>query len=156
MSFNRNGFARIVVMAVLLISVCSITTHLWSSFSQKKDPIKIHKFEVQPSEFKVSENGELLFEVENLIESDSTTVTAYFETHRNVEIYGGNVLLAKSAGNYTYNNSLDPKEKSELRFTVKATLDVGDNLRNYYIKGYIYVNGEVFGIEQDTFTVCRS
>lgn len=150
--------SKLVTFILAIVLVFSITAGLYSfSFPPTPQPsIAIHKFEIKPTEFKLAESGQLLLTIENLNSENSTFVIAKFETHDNVEIYSGNTLLPKSAGNYTYTKSLDPKEKSDLKFTVRATLDVGDNLRNYYIKAYIYANGKSFGIEEDTFTVRRT
>jgi len=155
MNSNRKGQAQIIVVVLLVLI---IVTALYFAFSrpQEKAPIKIHNFEVKPSEFKTSETSALLFKVENLIENDFTTITAYFETHRNVEIYLGDNLLAIKGGNYTYTKILDPKETSDLVFRLKAAVDIGDSRRDYKVKAYIYVKGNFFTTKVTTFSVLNS
>lgn len=152
MNLNRNGQAPIIVV-IFLILIFAFALYFASSGSQQEALIKIHKFEVQPSDFKTSETGELLFKAENLVENDFTAVTAYFETHKNVEIYLGDNLLAMEGGNYTYAKTFNPKETSELVFRLKAALDIGDSRREYQVKAYIYVNGNFLTTQVATFSV---
>ena len=126
--------------------------HVEQSGSPKKEAIKIHKFEVKPSKFETSENGELFFKIENLVENDFTNVTAYLETHKNVEIYLGSNLLAIEGGNYTYTKVLSPKETSDLVFRLKATVDIGDSQRDYQVRIYVYVNAAFFTTKVATFS----
>jgi hypothetical protein len=115
----------------------------------------VDTFEIEPSGFKSTESAELLLKVENLALANFTNVAVYFETHENVKIYEGDTILSRSGGNYSFTKSLDPGEISGLKFTVTASLDVGDNSRSYYIRGYIYANAEFSTVREVTFVVER-
>lgn len=91
--------------------------------------------------------------IENLLPNDSITVTIYFETHENVKIYQGSSLLPMVGGNYTLTKQLDPSEVSELKFGVKGTIDIGDNSRDYHIRGYCYVDNVCYDVQIVSFTI---
>jgi len=151
MNLNRKGQAQIVIVILLVLFVVTVF-YVASSGPPKKEVINIHRFEAKPSKFKTSETGELLFKVENLVENDFTTITAYLETHKNVEIYLGSNLLAIEGGNYTYTKVLSPKETSDLVFRLKATVDIGDNQRDYQVRIYVYVNNIFFTTKVAAFS----
>jgi len=144
-------YFAVVVLLVLIVVAWAIV----STLPRPQPLIKVHVFETKPSEFKSTESGDLVLKTENLVSDSPTTVTLHLETHNYVKIYKGQTLLPKVVGNFTYTKYLEPKETSELKFTVKGTLDVGDNSRDYYIKAYIYVNGELFGVRDTTFIIRR-
>jgi len=150
---NQKGqaYLAVVVLLILIVTVWALV----STMPRPQPTIIVHVFEVKPSEFKSTEGGELLLKVENLVSDSFTTFNAYLETHENVKIYQGNTLLPKLGGNYTYTKSLEPRETSDLKFTVRGTLDLGDNSRNYYIKAYIYVNDKLITVTNAAFTVLR-
>lgn len=151
---HKNGQALVIALVVMALLVAA-AWFLIANSQQQQAPISVHTFEIRPSEFKSTEGAELHLKVENLVTDTPTNVAVYFETHENVKIYRGDAILPKSGGNYSYAKSLEPKEVSDLTFTIKGAVDVGDTSRNYYIKAYIYVNGEFFTIKDIDFLVRR-
>lgn len=153
----RKGIVPLVPMFILFLAIFLVVIMVLPNFFPKPPSaaIEIHNFDIDPPDFKTDESAELILEIENLVTDKSTTIFVYFETHGNVEIYMGNLLLPRTNANYTYSKSLDPKEKISLTFTVKADLEVGDAYRSYYIKAHIYVNGSFFEMREITFTVRR-
>lgn len=152
---HKSGQAPVIALVVIALLVAA-AWFLIANSQQQTALISVHTFEMSPSEFKSTEGAELHLKVENLVADTPTNVAIYFETHENVKIYRGDIILPKSGGNYSYAKSLEPKEISDLKFTVTATLDVGDNSRNYYIRGYIYVNSEFLTVKEVTFVVRKA
>ncbi|MDH5450793.1 MAG: hypothetical protein OEY24_03960 [Candidatus Bathyarchaeota archaeon] len=153
MKLNQKGFITIIIVLIFLVILVS-AVYLASQAFQTKPPIQIHRFEANPSEFKSSQIGALYFKVESFVEDDFITIAMHLETHKNVEIYLGDNLLPLEGGNYTYTKVLSPKEISSLMFRLEATVDIGDNRRDYRVKAYIYLNGNLFTIKIAPFSVC--
>lgn len=152
MKHNQKGQIWIIVVLALVLIIASVFYFASSGF-QEKPSVKVDRFEVSPSEFKTSQTSELYIRTENLVENDFSTVTLHLETHKNVKIYLGDSLLLVQGGNYTYTKVLNPKETSSFVFKLKATVDIGDNLRHYQVKAYIYVNGGFFTSKVAPFSV---
>jgi hypothetical protein len=143
-----------LVFIVALVAVAYVA--LSQLQTQQRSPVKIKDFGIQPSTFKANEEGQLSVGIENLLPDDSVTVMIYFETHKNVKVYQGSSLLPIMGGNYTLTKQLDPCEISELKFTVKGSIDVGDHSRDYYIRAYCYLGSVCFDIRSVSFTINES
>jgi hypothetical protein len=153
---NRKGIAPLVLI-ILLVALAAAAYIVFSQLQpHPRSPVRIQDFGIQPSKFKIDEKGQLSVKIENLLSNDSVRVTIYFETHENVKIYQGSTPLSSVCGNYTLTKQLDPSEISELRFAVKGTIDVGDNSRDYYIKGYFYVDNVCYDVQTVSFTIQRN
>jgi hypothetical protein len=153
--YDKRGIVALIFI-IIVVGLLAIALISLIEFQKPQSPIKIHNFEVQPSEFKLNENGILVVEVENLNSNNPTSVTMYFETTNNAQIYKGNSLLPKNFGNYTFTKQFDPRETSILKFTLKGKIDVGDNSRDYYVKVYCYIEGKCYSVQTALFTIKRS
>jgi hypothetical protein len=152
---NQGGIAIVVVLILLVVLVVVAYAALSQLQTPSTAPVGIKDFGIKPSTFKTDEEGQLSFTIENFLQNDSIRATMYFETNKNVEIYQGGSPLPAIGGNYTLTKQLDPSEISELKFTVKGTIDVGDNSRDYYIREYCYVNDVCFDVQTVSFTIQR-
>lgn len=152
MKLDQKGYVTIVAAVALLLILISVA-YLASKAFQTTPPMQVHRFEVNPSEFKASQTSSLYLKVESSSDNDFTTMTMHLETHENVEIYLGDTPLSFETGNYTYTKVLSPKEASSLMFKLKATVDIGDGSRNYRVKAYFYSNGEFFATKVASFVV---
>jgi len=85
----------------------------------------------------------------------SINVTIRLQTHNNVNISSTAGLLPRTGENFTHQESLSPAmERVSLVFNVTGKIDVGDESRAYYIKGYFFVPGLEAPIEKKiTITV---
>ena len=163
---NRGLSGQLKIVSVLAFLIIISVFMLYYSISgspemnisnnggHKSKYIEIETFKVEPSEFKLSENGTLILTIRNLV-MHKINITVKFETHKNVKIFLGEKLLPKEGGNYTFSMSLEPGEKREIPFTIKATMDIGDYERGYYIKAYIFVNNTLVTSVETIFKVVR-
>jgi len=164
---NRELHGQLKLISVLVFLIIISIFMLYYSISgspqlgtvnntqgRKSKYIEVETFKVEPNEFKLTENGTLILTIKNLV-LHKINVTIKFETHKNVKIFLGEKLLSKEGGNYTFAMSLEPGEKREIPFTVKATMDIGDYERGYYIKAYIFVNNTLTTSVETVFKVIR-
>ena len=153
---NQIGMGRVLVIAILIVVIFGSIILVSQIQPSNASPIKIQKFEVQPSEFSVRDTGALVVKLENVVSSGSINVLIHFETSGNVQIYQGNNILPKESGHYVYNKQLSASEVTELRFNLKGTIDVGDNSRDYYVKAFCYVDNTCYSTPTASFRITRS
>lgn len=145
----------LIVIVVIVVGAAFFISQIWPPQPKEVSSLKIIQYKIEPTEFKVTENGTLFLEVMNRMENSTVRCDYYFETHENVKLYLGVDQLPKTGNNYTHTKFLDPKERSYLEFTVVASLDVGDEKRSYYIKVYIYADDVFVSIGDVAFWVKR-
>ena len=150
----RKEIITLIVIAVIVVGAVFLISQIWLRPPEEVSPLKIIQYKIEPTDFKVTENATLFLEVRNR-ENLTVKCDYYFETHNNVRLYLGVDPLPKSGNNYTHTKLLDPKERSHLEFTVVASLDIGDNSRNYYVKVYVYADGVSVGVGDVDFWVKR-
>ena len=159
---SRTAIGRIRMLTIIALLI--VATYLtWQYFAPIFTPtppvpqklIEVN-LEINPGEFKASENATVWLTVTNLL-SKQVKVAVDFETNaNNVKIYLGKSILSMRGGNYTYTITMDPSEQMGIySFTVKAALETGDNVRSYYIKVYAYADGFFQTTKEVTFTVKR-
>lgn len=159
---SRTAIGRVKMLAIIALLIVA-TYFTWQYFAPVFTPappvpqklIEVD-LEINPSEFKASENATVWLTVTNLL-SKQVKVAVDFETNaKNVEIYLGKSILSTRGGNYTYTITMDPSEQRGIySFGVKAKLETGDNIRSYYIKVYTYADGFFQTTKEVTFTVKR-
>lgn len=154
------GRVKLAMIIVLFIVAVYLTLQyfapIFTPTTQVPQKLIEVNLEINPSEFKVSENATVWLTITNLL-GKQVKVTVDFETNaQNVEIYLGKSILSKRGDNYTYTLTMDPSEKTGIySFGVKAKLDTGDNIRGYYIKAYTYADNFFQTTNEVTFTVNR-
>lgn len=160
---SRTAIGRmrlLLIMALLIVSIYLTLQYFAPLLAPPAPPVtqKLIEadFEINPSDFKASENATALLTVTNLL-NRKVTVTVEFETNaKNVKIYLGDSILSMREGNYTITMTMDPVEhKGIYAFVVKATLETGDDARGYYILAYTYADGFFQTTEEVIFTVRR-
>ena len=153
---KRKEPIALIVIAAVVVSATILVSQIWQPPPEEVSCLSIIQYTIEPTEFKVTENGTLFLKVMNEMENTTIKCDYYFETHNNVRLYLGVDLLPKSGNNYTHTKLLDPKERSYLEFTVVASLDIGDNSRSYYVKVYIYADDAFVGVDDVDFWVNRT
>jgi uncharacterized membrane protein len=151
---KRKQIIALIVIVVIVVSAAFVVSQVWQPQPEEFSCLEIIQYKIEPTEFKVTENGTLFLDVRNK-ENSTVKCDYYFETHNNVKLYLGVNLLQKLGDNYTHTRLLNATERSYLEFTVVASLDIGDNKRSYYIKVYIYADDVFVGVADVDFWVTR-
>jgi len=149
----RKEIITLIIIAVIVVSAAFLVSQILRQ-PEEVLPLKMIQYKIEPTEFKVTENATLFLGVRNGMNS-TLKCDYYFETHDNVKLYLGIGLLQKLGGNYTHTKLLNATEESFLKFTVVASLEIGDNSRSYYIKVYVYADDVFVGVGDVDFWVKR-
>ncbi len=115
--------------------------------------IDVSDLRVDPSKFKTSEQGKLTVPIKNNRADRSVAFQIEFQTAQNVQMFIGTTPLQKRGDNYIYQQSLDPEQRTELVFSLKASLRSGERSTTYEIKASFNIEGKIVSEKTTQFTV---
>lgn len=150
---ERNGFIQIIVVLAIALIVFLVLLLIFP----KSQPIIGVETNINPQKFKTTQQSVLTLSLTNNDQTNAHTVELRFVTNYLVHIYIGASELAhqeSGSGNYTYNTTLQPAQKTEQPFIVKVTgLPIGIASQEFSITVEVYVDARLTTTQKVRFTV---
>jgi len=150
---KNSGIVEVIVVMVLAIVIFAIVF----SVVPKNQAVIEADARIDPQSFKNSHQSVLTLSLKNNDQASAHDVRLRFLTYHLVHLFIGSSELASEepdSGNYTFDISLHPAQKTEQPFIVKvSTLPQGIANQKFSLKVEVYTNGNLITTKEVKFDV---
>lgn len=139
-----SGFRGIFTIAVGLVIILTLSLSLRSFFAPPPPIIEVTNISLEPSTINVNQIAVLSIEIKSNDKSDSHFLRIEFESHTLVTFQLGNQNLPRESGKWYFTSIVNPTQKTNQPFNVRAQLEYGIAHLAYQILVKLYVDGNQF------------